>query len=111
MGTIQGSAAASAAAIVGGTAGSLASAPTGAPRERSPGERVADADRERAIAQLREHMLVGRLTAEEFEERLASAQRARTWADLDAVSSDLPASPAVLPRAASEGLPPDSGVA
>jgi hypothetical protein len=42
------------------------------------------------MAALRGHMLDGRLTAEEFDERLASAHRARTWADLDAVSMNLP---------------------
>jgi hypothetical protein len=37
----------------------------------------------------------GRLSAEEFEERLGSAHAARTRADLDAVRIDLPMSPAV----------------
>jgi hypothetical protein len=57
-----------------------------------PTERVADADRERAIEQLREHMLAGRLTAEEFDERLGLAHAARTRGDLDAVMVDLPLS-------------------
>ena len=51
---------------------------------------IADADRERAIEELREHMLSGRLNAEEFEDRLGSAHSARTRADLDAVRTDLP---------------------
>jgi hypothetical protein len=58
----------------------------------SPDELVADADRERVIGELREHMLVGRLTAAEFEERLGAAHRARTRADLDAVTAGLPLS-------------------
>ena len=78
LGTIQGSAAASAAAIVAASAGSRVAAAT----VYSPRERIGDADRERVIEELREHMLVGRLTAEEFEERLGSAQRAITRADL-----------------------------
>jgi hypothetical protein len=41
-------------------------------------------------------MLAGRLTPEEFEERLGSAHTARTRADLDGVRIDLPMSPAVL---------------
>jgi DUF1707 SHOCT-like domain len=35
--------------------------------------RIADADRERLSDELREHMLAGRLTPEEFEERLGLA--------------------------------------
>jgi Domain of unknown function (DUF1707) len=84
MGTIQGAAAASAAAIVG--AGAAAQAPP----VRSPSELVADGDREDAIEQLRGHLLAGRLNADEFEERVASAQRARTRADLEAVRTNLP---------------------
>jgi hypothetical protein len=96
MGTIQGSAAASAAAIVAASAAPQVSAPTETPTVYSPSERIADADRERAIEELREHMLAGRLTPEEFEERLGSAHTARTRADLDGVRIDLPMSPAVL---------------
>jgi Domain of unknown function (DUF1707) len=77
MGTIQGSAAAIAGAV----------AP---PQRRSPTELLADADRDHAIAELREHMIVGRITAEEFEERLVAAHRARTWGDLEAAQVDLP---------------------
>jgi hypothetical protein len=89
MGTIQGSSAASAAAIVAAMSGSPARAnPRTAayPRE----ELVADADREHVIDELREHMLAGRLTAAELEERLGAAHRARTRADLDAVRIGLP---------------------
>ena len=89
MGTIQGSAAASAAAIVGAT--SVPQTPT----VYSPSERVADADRESVIEELHRHMVAGRVTTEEFEERLGSAHIARTRGDLDAVTSDLPMSPAM----------------
>ena len=89
MGTIQGSAAASAAAIVAATAVPQLSA-VEPPTADSPSERVADADRERAIEQLREHMLAGRLNAEEFEDRLGSAHSAKTRGELDAVRNDLP---------------------
>jgi DUF1707 SHOCT-like domain len=88
MGTIQGSAAASAAAIVAASAASQAAVM--APPAYSPGELVADTDRERVIEALRGHLLDGRLTAGEFEERVALAQRARTRADLDAARTDLP---------------------
>lgn len=95
MGTIQGSAAASAAAIVQATAFPQLSAPTETPTAYSPTERIGDADRERAIEALREHTVVGRLTPGELEERLGAAHTARTRADLDAVTSDLPMSPSV----------------
>lgn len=56
-------------------------------------------------------MLAGRLTAEEFDERVASANRARTRADLDAVRVDLPLSIAVRQQALSEGDAPESAPA
>jgi Domain of unknown function (DUF1707) len=92
MGTIQGSAAASAAAIVAATAASRAAAMTTPPY--SPSELVADVDREGMLEELRSHLLAGRLTSGEFEERVALAQQARTRADLDAARTDLPGRPA-----------------
>lgn len=62
------------------------------PQRRSPTELLADADREQAVAELRDHMIVGRITAEEFEERLVAAHRARTWGDLEAARINLPSS-------------------
>jgi hypothetical protein len=88
MGTIQGSSAGSAAAIVTAMTSPQAAARPEAPP--SPAELVADADREVVTAELREHMIAGRLTADEFEQRLASTHRARTRADLDAARIDLP---------------------
>ncbi len=54
--------------------------------------RVADADREQLIDELREHAGAGRLTSEELEERIGDAYRVSTRADLDAVRADLPVS-------------------
>jgi hypothetical protein len=88
MGTIQGSAAASAAAIVATTVASQLRALT--PPRRPPGELVGDADRDRSVENLRDHMLAGRLTAEEFEERVAAVHRARTRGDLEAAGMNLP---------------------
>jgi hypothetical protein len=88
MGTIQGSAAASAATIVASTATAQASALT--PTPYRPGELVGDADRERRIEELRGHMLAGRLTAEEFEDRVDAVHRARSRQDLDAAGMHLP---------------------
>jgi hypothetical protein len=58
-----------------------------------PGEqmRASDADRERTAELLREHHAVGRLTAEEFAERLEAVFTARTHGDLEALVADLPA--------------------
>jgi hypothetical protein len=54
--------------------------------------RVSDADRERLIEELHEHTVAGRLTAEELEERIGGVYRATTYADLDALHTDLPVS-------------------
>src|ERR1700728_3556164 len=54
--------------------------------------RVADADREQAVEELREHTIAGRLTSEELEQRSESAYRARTRAELDVLQADLPVS-------------------
>jgi class 3 adenylate cyclase len=55
---------------------------------------VADADRDRTITLLREHVVAGRLTLDEFSERMGRAFEARTRGELDAVVSDLPVAPA-----------------
>src|SRR6266566_30998 len=52
--------------------------------------RVSDADREQAIVALREHLLAGRLTLEEFSERVDAALRARFGGELARVQDDLP---------------------
>jgi len=56
-----------------------------------PRVRASDADRERTAELLREHHAVGRLTAEEFSERVDQAFAAKTNGDLDALLADLPA--------------------
>ena len=81
-------AAASAAAIVATTAGAQVAALTAPPY--APGELVGDADRDLTIEKLRDHMLAGRLNAQEFEERVDAAHRARTRGDLEAVGMNLP---------------------
>ena len=55
-----------------------------------PNLRASDADRDRVAAQLREHLAAGRLTPEEFSERLDQALTARTAGELDALLADLP---------------------
>ena len=56
-----------------------------------PPQRIGDAERDRAADYLREHMSVGRLTQDEFDERITAALTARTAADLEPLFSDLPA--------------------
>jgi len=52
--------------------------------------RASDADRDRVAAALREHLAAGRLTLEEFDQRLDQAYAAKTLGDLDEVMADLP---------------------
>ncbi len=60
--------------------------------------RVGDAEREAVAAELREHYAQGRLSLEDFNERLDAAYAARTRGDLDKLISDLPhAEPAGTP--------------
>ena len=64
-------------------------------------ERVSDAEREQAVASLRDHLLSGRLTLEEFSVRVERAYGAVVQSDLDRVRSGLPATdglPATRPR-------------
>lgn len=56
--------------------------------------RASDAEREQAVDALREHLLAGRLTLEEFSERVEATLGARVGADLARVQQDLPAVPA-----------------
>ena len=58
--------------------------------ERNPAMRAADADRDRAAAALRDHHAAGRLTIEEFQERLDRTYKAKTLGELDALMADLP---------------------
>jgi class 3 adenylate cyclase len=51
---------------------------------------VSDADRDHAVTLLREHVVVGRLTLDEFSERVGVALRARTRDDIAGAMSDLP---------------------
>lgn len=52
--------------------------------------RASDADRDQVAAALREHLAAGRLTTEEFDERLGQAFAAKTLGDLQGVTADLP---------------------
>jgi hypothetical protein len=52
--------------------------------------RIGDADREALAAELREHYAHGRLTLEEFQDRLDATFAARTELDLKRITGDLP---------------------
>ncbi len=56
----------------------------------NPRIRASDADRDRTAALLREHHAAGRLTAEEFNERLDKTYAAKTLGELDELLADLP---------------------
>jgi class 3 adenylate cyclase len=61
-----------------------------APAPGAGSERVSDADRDDAVTLLREHVVVGRLTLDEFSERVGLALRARTRDDIAGAMTDLP---------------------
>jgi hypothetical protein len=55
--------------------------------------RLSDADRERTVVYLREHLLAGRLTLDEFSDRVEIVYAARFGPDLAPVRADLPEQP------------------
>lgn len=55
-----------------------------------PEDRVSDAEREQAVGWLQDHLLAGRLTLEEFSERVEKAYSAGVRADLEGVRFGLP---------------------
>lgn len=59
------------------------------------GLRIGDMEREATAASLREHYAHGRLTTEEFQQRLDAAFAAKTDLDLAEITSDLPHVPAL----------------
>lgn len=64
--------------------------------ERSPELRAGDADRERVAVRLQENLVAGRLTLDEFSERLDAAYSLRTIAELEELTRDLPQTAAPL---------------
>jgi Domain of unknown function (DUF1707)/2TM domain len=78
--------------------------------ERRASLRASDADRERVAEALRQHHVDGRLDAEELTQRLDRAYAAKTFGELDAITTDLP--PIQAPARAGAPLrprPPDPG--
>jgi hypothetical protein len=71
---------------------------TGTPdQSRSPALRVSEAERDRAATLLAACCSEGRLTLEEFSERVEIVLAAKTQADLNSVTADLPSGEAVSP--------------
>lgn len=56
----------------------------------SPEMRASDADRDRVAAVLREHTAQGRITMDEFNDRLEELYKSRTYGDLAKLTADLP---------------------
>lgn len=76
---------------------------------RDPAMRVSDIERDQAAAALREHCARGRLSVDEFHERLEAAYAAKTVGDLDRLAADLPAEDSYeLPVPAGSRLPPQA---
>ncbi len=71
--------------------------PTGTWPTVNPSWLAATADRERTVGVLRAGFTEGRLSQDELDERVARAYAARTYADLWALTADLPAGPLPLP--------------
>jgi Domain of unknown function (DUF1707) len=70
--------------------------------------RASDADRERVVERLRRAQAEGRIDVFEFDERVAAAYVARTYADLEPLTADLPAErPDASARASATA--PDAG--
>jgi hypothetical protein len=83
--------------------------PTGEPPERpepvsSPDLRASDADRDRVIDVLRAATADGRLTADEFSERMEAALASRTFRELAPLTADLAAAPAQQKNAQAEDV-------
>ena len=55
-----------------------------------PEVRVGDAEREQAVSALGEHYLAGRISKEEYDERTATAWKAKTRSQLEPLFWDLP---------------------
>ena len=72
--------------------------------------RIGDAERDAAMAQLREHFVAGRLTFDELTDRIDAALTAKTQRQIDGVMADLPRPPRVTRAEAEVPVPaPDAG--
>jgi class 3 adenylate cyclase len=80
---------------------------------RQPAVRISDDDRQRMVEVLRSHCTDGRLTLDEFSDRVGLVFEAKTRSDLELVTADLPtvAPPIARPAVGSKRKPVRSAVA
>jgi DUF1707 SHOCT-like domain len=71
--------------------------------------RVSHADREQVVDLLKAAFVQGRLTPDELDGRIGQVLAARTYADLTALTADLPAEPERAPIAAPVPVPAQAG--
>ncbi len=76
--------------------------------ELQPRMRAGDRDRQRVVEQLGKHLGEGRLTVEEFDERVVTAHAAVHLDELPALTADLPVEPVPSPppERRTTGAPP-----
>lgn len=68
--------------------------------------RASDQDRDVVVAALRDAYTAGRLTLEEFDERMSAACGSRTWGELRKLTQDLPVQPILGSDVPGRSLPP-----
>lgn len=93
----------SAAEPAGSTAEPAASAAAPAGNSAAPAIRASDRERDAATHRLQDAFAEGRLDDAEFDVRMRSALSARTRADLDGLTADLPAAGPAVSQAAVAG--------
>ena len=77
-----------------------------------PGQlRASHADRERVATVLNQALAEGRLTLDELQERLDTVYAAKTLAELEPVTQDLPGHTSLVPRSVEGALQPTPAVA
>jgi hypothetical protein len=74
------------------------------PAAGGPQTLASDADRDTAVGLLNAAWAEGRLTVDEYDQRLSAAYAARTWQQLRQLTEDLPAPPAAATGKAATGM-------
>ena len=74
------------------------------PAAGRPQTLASDADRDTAVGLLNAAWAEGRLTADEYDQRLSAAYAARTWQQLGQLTADLPAPSAAAAGPAAAGM-------
>jgi hypothetical protein len=82
---------------------------TGAEASAAPAMRVGDTERDAVAQRLQQAFAERRLDDDEFDERMRAALTARTSADLDKLTADLPAGASAAATPARPATPPSKG--